>query len=211
MSEFLQVKPGMFVDTDEIAPEDVKAVAVQDDNDFPTLLKFKFYPYVKFRSLEWANYGILATRGKAGEDEVESVQIGSVGEMENTAPLMDLNEALNLVKTGQPHSFEDFPFVAVTSKTDYIEVLAAAEGVEPYPQGRKDWSPRRREFDSSWEGSGVYDFRDSPPTQHAASVEEYERQGMEFEATQIIDMTFQGDGWRNDLSNLIELLKVYDQ
>lgn len=207
MSEFAQTSTGSFVDTDSIAPEDVKAAAQIDLNDFPGLSKFKFYPYVRFRSLEWANYGIVATWGNASDTEVSSVQSGSVGEIEETAPLMDFNEALELVKAGKPRSFEDYPFVAVTSKTDYDEVLAAAEGVEPYPQGRKEWSPRHRELDSNWEGSGVYDFRDSPPTQHVESVEVYERQGMEFQAEHIIEAMFQGDEWRNDLSILIGLLK----
>jgi len=218
VSELVQTKPGTFVDTDEIAPEDVKSVATQDDNDFPTLSTFKFYPYVTFTSLERANYGIIATRGKAGAKEVESVQIGSIGEIEDLASLLTMDTALRLIETGTEYRFEEDPFVEVTTKEDYTE-LAEAAGVPSIrltPRvTRKDWSPRPgkelRATVSNWEGSGVYDFREMPPTRHAASVEEYQRQGMEFESEQIIEMMFQGYGWQNDLSRVIDLLKDYDQ
>lgn len=218
MSELLEVKPGMFVDTDKIAPEDVKAVATQYESDFPTLSAFKFYPYVTFPSLERAHYGILATRGNAGEDEVESVQAGSVGEIEDLAPSMGVEDALRLIETGQELTFEEYPFVEVNTKMDYDELVAAAAGLPNVPTQkptRKDWSPISKKKPegkwSAWEGVGVYDFRDSPPSRHAASVEEYQSAGMDAEATQIIDMMFQGDGWRWDLNILIDMLKDYHQ
>ena len=52
-------------------------------------------------------------------------------------------------------------------------------------------------------GPGVYDFRDSPPTQSYESVEAYESSSLEFEAEQILEYMFQGDEWKAALRKLI--------
>ena len=165
---------GVFVDTERVdAPEGAAQANI--------------YPYAAFRSLEHVEYGLLLTDGGARAGEIDRVEVGAYG-MESLAHYWEFNHALIAIgETEGPRSmFEDAPLVEVTSKNDYDEALKALS-VE----------------DSDWDGPGLYDFRDSPPT-YSGTIEEYELEELERAADDAVDFMFQGEEWEDAYKQLAE-------
>jgi hypothetical protein len=50
--------------------------------------------------------------------------------------------------------------------------------------------------DGDWQGKGLYDFRDDPPS-FQGSVEDYELEEMKRAAEEAFDFMFQGDEWED--------------
>jgi len=143
------------------------------------------YAYAHFPSLERVSYGLMRTKGKATDEEIESVKVGSYG-MEVLAPYREFKDALEELEDGSRHGFEEVPFVEVETHDQYEEALEVI-----------DLAPS----DSDWKGPGLYDFRDDPPS-FQGSVEAYEQKEMERAADEAIDFMFQGDEWENAFHEL---------
>ena len=186
-----------FVDKD---PVDVEAHAPRY---WSPRQKPHVYWYVRFRSLERAEYGLaLLNKGPKSKwidsEEVREVTFDSTA----VAPLNDFKEAVkDLSKENKGrHVFEEFPYVEVTSEDGYKLALAAFLGIG---SGPRDWSPRDQEVleaESNWKGPGVYDFRDM--TRHAKSVEEYEKDSMAYWADDVLDSSHDED-WEPKLESLL--------
>lgn len=161
------------------------------------------YWYVKFPSLERAEYGLaLLNKGPRSKwidhEEVREVTFDSSA----IAPLNDFKDAVGYLgeEDKSRHVFEEFPYVEVTSEEDYRKALAASLGIG---RGPRDWSPndeKTLDDESNWKGPGVYDFRDM--TRHAKSVEEYEKDSMEYWANDVLDAAFDDD-WEPKLETLL--------
>jgi len=168
-----------FVDDDPIDAKDAEVTLPPGVNA---------YAYVSFPSLERAEYGIYLTEGAHDATEIESSEVGETGfDPSAIAALSDFGEAIKELERGGRSSFEEFPFVEVSSKKDYNRALAA--------QGKTA-------SEGDWKGPGVYDFRDKPPSRHAESVEQYEIDGMEYWADDTLELMFQGDEWKDTLKEL---------
>lgn len=145
--------------------------------------------YVDFPSLDRAHVGFYLTKSGPKDPEIDSVKVDTTGfDPSNVAPLTDHSEAVKMLKSGDFQPFAEYPYVEVASKEAYDE-LAGAAGADPH----ETW-----EFD----GPGVYDFRDKPPTKSYDSVEEYELQGMQSAADDCIEFVFQSDEWKTAADKL---------
>ncbi len=165
---------GVFIDTERVdAPEEAPQANI--------------YPYAIFRSLEHVEYGLMLTDGGARAGEIDRVEVGAY-DMEPLAHYWEFNHALSAIEeTKGPRSmFEEDPLVEVTSKGDYDEALKALS-IE----------------DSDWDGPGLYDFRDSPPT-YSGTIEEYELEELEYAADNAVDFMFQGEEWEDAYKQLAE-------
>lgn len=186
-----------FVDKD---PVDVEAHAPRH---WSPRKKSPVYWYVRFRSLERAEYGLaLLNKGPKSKwidsEEVREVTFDSSA----VAPLNEFKEALKYLgeENKGKHLFEEFPYVEVTSEEDYKNALAAFLKIH---RGPRDWSPKDKnalEDESNWKGPGVYDFRDM--TRHAKSVEEYEKDSMAYWADDVLDGAHEED-WEPKLESLL--------
>ena len=143
------------------------------------------YPYASFRSLEHVSFGLRLTTGGAKDEEIESVEVGEYS-MEPLNPFMEFNDAMDEVRRGSKYTFEEVPFVEIENEEQYEEALDALD-VEGHP----------------WEGPGLYDFRDSPPS-FAGTVEDSELEALEYAADEAIDFMFQGEEWEKAYSELAE-------
>jgi hypothetical protein len=164
----------------------------------------RVYPYVEFPSLERAYVGLaLVKESKKGPKEkwIDSVQVDQMTWENSIAPLTEFREALELLGEGTKWAFEEYPYVEVDTEGDYKKALLA---IADEAEGPKEWSPRKKDEDSGWEGPGVYDFRERPPTRVYKSVLEYEMSSMESEADGALEYMFQGDKWKEDLRKLME-------
>ena len=200
-------KGGLFLDKEAIEPQAIMDAAPKEW--FPSLSRFKIYGYVEFPSLERAYFGLAAVRGEPSHRWEASVVVGQT-EMEVAAPLVDFGDALRHLKEESDHVFEEYPFVEVTSKADYNRALAIIIDVVDPQTSVKAWSPsvkKKLERASLWEGPGVYDFRDEPPTRSYESVEAYEGLSYADEAEQFLEYMFQGDEWKEALRNLIQEIR----
>jgi hypothetical protein len=165
---------------------------------------YSVYAYVEFPSLERAYGGLaLVEKTKNGPKEkwVDSVQVDQMTWENSIAPLTEFKEAVELLEEGAKYGFEEYPYVEVDKEEDYKKALLA---ISKESEGPKEWSPRKKDEDSGWEGPGVYDFRESPPTRVYKSVLEYEMSSMESEADDVLEYMFQGDEWIKDLKSLVE-------
>jgi hypothetical protein len=160
----------------------------------------KVYWYVRFFSLERAGYGLaLLTKGPKSKwidhEEIREQTFDPTV----VAPLTEFSEGLELLEEGRRSMLEEYPFVEVTKEEDYKKALAA---FLKESEGPREWSPRNKlEEESNWKGPGVYDFRDM--TLHTKSVEQYEIDGMEYWAKDVLD-TSEDDDWEETLKKLLE-------
>lgn len=171
---------GTFIDTDPIAAPD----GTPDDPDV------RIYPYAYFRSLEHVAYGLYRTAGGPKDEEIDSVEVGEYG-MEPLAQYWEFGDALKEVERGSKYAFEETPFVEVETEEQYDEALDALADEED------------EDDEGDWQGPGLYDFRDYPPS-YQVTVEEDELRAMEDAADQAFDFMFQGDEWKdayNELAN----------
>lgn len=173
-------------------------------------LDFKVHPYVEFVSAERAYYGLMATRASLKTPYwIASVQTGTQV-FENVAPLLEFNEALEALHRGDTFILEEVPFSEVMEEEDYLRAAAASldlilEDDDGYFISA---ALKRVQEESAWEGPGVYDMRDKPPTKAYGSAVEYEVAVMEEEASNVVDYMFQGDEWRKSLKELLEEVKA---
>ena len=177
MSKIIHTGGGIFVDTEPVAAPD----GMDDDPNV------HIYAYARFRSMEHVAYGLFRTTGGPEDEEIESEKVGEYG-MEPRAPYWQFNDAMDELerggrgkRSGRLYAFEETPYVEVTDEEDFDTALEAL-GLDP--------------DDSAWEGPGLYDFRDEPPT-FQGSVEEYEEESLTEEADQAIEFMFQGDEWED--------------
>jgi len=194
--KLVYVGDATFVEKD---PEDLTEVAPRQ---WSPRKSPKVYWYVRFFSLERAGYGFaLLEKGPKSKwidhEEVHEQMFDPTA----VAPLTDFREGLELLEKGRLGMLEEYPFVEVTSEEDYNQALAAFLEIK---EGPREWSPRTKktiEEESNWDGPGVYDFRDM--TIHAKSVEEYEKDGMEYWAKETLDSAYEDD-WQPALQRLLE-------
>jgi hypothetical protein len=201
------VADGIFVDDDPISPEEIREIMGADWS--PKLELIQVHPFVEFKSLERAYYGLsIHTLNPAGVPKLnpatESVNVGTQM-FENVAPLRDFSEAFELIEKGSVGLLEEFPFSEIEEEVDYNKVMGVLLDIK-VPTRTQDWSPydkSRIKLQSAWNGPGVYDMRDKPPTKQAESVEKYELDGMEYWAGDTLDFMFQGDEWKEKLRELL--------
>jgi len=175
MSKIIHTGGGIFVDTEPVAAPD----GMEDD---PAV---RIYAYAKFRSLEHVSYGLHRTDGGPEDDEIDSEKVGEYG-MEPIAAYHQFNDALREIrKEKRKWMFDEVSYVEVTSEDDYDEAVDALD-----PDFIDKGDP------TGWEGPGLYDFRDDPPT-FQGSVEDYELDEMKDAADQAIEFMFQGEEWED--------------
>jgi len=172
---------GFFVDTEPVAPPD----GTPDDPDL------HIYAFARFRSLEHVSYGLMRTAGGPADEGIDFEEVGEYG-MDPLAPHWEFAHALDTIeKRGddERYLFEEVPYVEVETEEEYDEALEAL-GVEEDEEG-------------NWEGPGLYDFRDDPPT-FQGSVEKNELEEMSMAADDAIDFMFQGDEWKETYAALAD-------
>jgi hypothetical protein len=197
-----------FVDDEPLSLEEIRKAAPLEW--VPGLERYSIFPWVEFYSLERAGYGLVAIgEGKPSvSKEVREQQF----DPSTIAPLTEFSEAIKALEDGETYLADEFPYVEITEERDYRRAVAACLEIKGSKASPLDWSPRDRQdekrvkYESKWEGPGVYDVRECPPSKHAASVEEYELDGMEAEASDVLDFMFQGDEWKDSLRELISEL-----
>jgi hypothetical protein len=149
------------------------------------------YAFVDFHGLYRLTYGLMMTTG-GPRDPVVAVEGIGQSELESLVQYWEFSDALKEIKQNArmkiAWAFEEIPLVEVGDKEEYDEALAAM-GISI--------------ADGAWEKSGLYDFRDSPPT-YSGSVEDYERECMKYEAEQTLEYLFQGDEWMSACKTLLE-------
>lgn len=145
------------------------------------------YPYAVFRSLEHVSFGLMLCGRSCADDEIARQEVGQYG-MEPLARYWEFREALRAIESerGRGGMFEDEPFVEVRTEREYKEALKAL-GLD----------------ESDFEGNGLYDFRDEPPT-FVESVENYELEELERAADEALDFMFQGEEWEDVYRDLAE-------
>lgn len=168
--------PSVFVDTRRVDPPEGTPRA-------------NIYAFAVFRSLEHVRYGLMLTEGGPFDDEIDSETVGSYG-MEPLAPYWEFGHALDAIQNGSKWAFEETPFVEVETEAQFNEALDALGVSED------------DDFVTTWEGPGLYDFRDDPPS-FGGSVEDYERDDMERAADDAIEFMFQGDEWEDAYRKLV--------
>jgi hypothetical protein len=172
---------GRFVD-DPLTEDEIRRAAPKEWT--PRLQGLQVRPWVEFVTLETARYGLLLFDPEGREIDTKTVGRDRLSP-DGVAPLTLFEEAFDLVRR-ESRLLDEYPFVEVETKEKY-DLVREAQAVE----------------ESGWEGPGVYDFRERPPTRQAESVEAYELEGMEFWAGDILDGMFQGDEWKRHLRDLL--------
>jgi hypothetical protein len=146
------------------------------------------YPYAYFRSLEHVEFGLVLTNGGPKGDEIASVKVGQYG-MEPLSSYWEFDDALDEIEKGSKYAFEEVPYVEVQTEDQYNEVLDALELEE--------------DEGDIFDGPGLYDFRDTPPT-YQGTVEDNELADMERAADEAFEFMFQGDEWNDVYQQLAE-------
>lgn len=203
----IEVTPGSFIDDEPVGEDDVKRELARLGAPPSEAPRFRdIYPYVQFHSLERASYGLVLTAGAPRGRTLDYEETGETG-FENLAPLNDLDDAVENLERGDEVVFEEAPYAEILDEADYNRTLRAAAGeVDDEPE---EWEPGKEPAGapegepSVWDGPGVYDLRDLPPTKSWPSVEEYEAEAMDREASDLVDFMFQGDEWRDTLRDLV--------
>jgi hypothetical protein len=171
---------GRFVD-DPLTEDEVRRAAPKEWT--PRLRGLQVRPWIEFVTLETARYGLLLSDLEGRE--IDSEKVGRETFTDPIAPLTLFQEAFDLVRR-ESRLLDEYPFVEVETQEQY-DLVREAQAVG----------------ESEWEGPGVYDFREQPPTRHAESVEAYELEGMEFWAGEVLEGMFQGDEWKRTLLELL--------
>lgn len=196
--------PTLWIDPDPLSYEE----ALQWAGWNPRLTKareelekagVRFVPWVEFYSLERAGVGVLAVEGDPTSGRILATkELKEIPYFEPLAPLHEFKDALEALVRGNDFVFEEHPFGPIENKEDFIQVLKAM-----------NLPPE----DEPFEGPGIYDFRDKPPSKSDDSAEDYERGSLEQETGHLIDYIFTGGIMGSDLSGeewkkaLIELME----
>lgn len=136
------------------------------------------YAYVAFFRNDNVSYGLLLTKGGPLDEEIEYEEIGEYNLSEDFAKRRDFDAALREFENSYPKQrqrFEDVPFVEIVREQQYNKLLSEM-GLE----------------DGDWNGPGLYDFRDEPPS-YAMTVEEYVAACVKEEAEQALSNVFEED------------------
>lgn len=185
---------GVVVDTDPIDLSDVSAKEWS-----PRLRDVRAYGYVRFYSFERADYGVfISTEGPKGEWK-ESAAVGNT-RFDGIAPYGTFGDAIGEVN--DKSMFEEVPLVEVLLEEDYAKAVLAQLGENLDDPGSWKLTSLQEVKDGDWEGPGLYDFRDKPPT-FSGTVDEYEVADMEFWAEDTLDYMYQGDEWKSTLRTLL--------
>ena len=175
MGKIIHTGNGVFVDTEPVAAPE----GIEDDPNV------HIYAFAFFRSLEHVRYGLFRTEGGPQDKEIDSEDVGQYG-MEPLNPYWEFADAIKELEAGSEHSFEETPAVEVTSKEDYDEALDELDIAHE---------------DGDWQGPGLYDFRDEPPS-FFGTTEDMELDDMERAADDAFEFMFQGDEWEEAYKNL---------
>lgn len=178
MSKIIHLGNAVFVDTDPVDPPEGSEAPPEGH----------IYPYAEFRSLEHVSYGLRLTAGGPRGEEVDSIEVGQYG-MEPLSPYWEFGDALKEIGRGASHAFEDVPYVEIETEEQYNEVLDALKLEE--------------DEGDIFDGPGLYDFRDSPPT-YQGTVEDNELEDMSSAADDAFDFMFQGEEWEDAYGKLAE-------
>lgn len=190
MGKLLYRGDGVFVDDE---PLDLAKMLPKDWS--PVLRKVSVYWMVQHPTTHRTYQTLAVIKGSPKKGKIlDSVDLYTNEWEESNAPLTDLGEAIEMYRRKQDFIFEEFPYVEVETEEEYNLAISG------HRTGPKDWSPKSP--DSAWSGPGVYDFRDRPPTRAYKSVEEYELEGMEERARQVMDTTYDDD-YKKPLKKLL--------
>ena len=150
------------------------------------LERVKVYPYAVFYSLERAGIGLISIKGDLATGKILAQhELREIPYYQSLAPLLEFDEALEAVAQKETFITEEVPHTEIIERKDYDAILKA-QGINP--------------TNEPWEGPGVYDVRDAPPTRGWNSAEEYERDVLKEEADHLIEYIFSGGLMRSDLS-----------
>lgn len=134
------------------------------------------YPFVEWQNLHRADYGFAKTDGGPTGKWIDSTTVNQAYFDEPRASAWGETDAIH--DAGSKYAFEEEPNIEFTSKEYYDEFLVASgQDVE----------------DGNWEGPGIYDGRDKPPTR-SSSAEEYEVADLAFWSSDTLEFMFQGEG-----------------
>jgi hypothetical protein len=164
------------------------ATFVDDDPIAKTAEGHQVYAWVEFATAERAYYGLSLHETDYKSRKIDSIQVGVQTFSEPVGVASEFEEALDALERGAKYVFEEYPAVEINSEADYKRVLEA-QGLE--------------EDEGDWQGPGIYDFRDTPPS-FIGTTEEYEIEQMKFWADSVLDYMFQGDEWKEALAELLE-------
>jgi hypothetical protein len=181
---------------------------------------YEVFAYVEFPSLQRAEVGFAILKGGPEGEVVDKTDVTTIHHEQSVAPLLDFNDALKELKETRRPLIEEFPFVEVTRKKDYNELLLASLRNREEKEARggpiRQWSPGEKkpkvsdkeliENESLWTEAGVYDLRDVPPSHHA-SVVDYEVEGMNMWADDAMEWLYQGQGEKDTVMPLEVLLE----
>lgn len=180
---------GVFVDT---TPIDIAKILPKDWSPKPKGIKVYWIVDIISPTRTYESLAIYKKNPQGQLIDSETIQTNEWEE--SYAPLTDISGAADEYQSGSRIGFEEFPYVEVESETAYNFAVLGE-------QTPKDWSPRKKE--SAWEGPGVYDFRDRPPTRAYESLKAYEMAGMEERARQVWESSWGDEGIEEPLRKLL--------
>jgi|SRR3990172_3903694 len=152
----------------------------------PILSGKNVFVYIKFPSLERAEYGVYLTDGGAKGNEIASENVEETTYDPTTiAPLTDFNDAVNVLKDGD--SLEEFPYVEVSDEAQFNKLVEAAG--------------KNRE-NEQYTGPGVYIISGSAYTKQYESVDSYQADEMKITAESLVDDIF-SSGELEEAANLL--------
>lgn len=150
------------------------------------------YAYVKFPSLERAEYGIYMTEGDPSDSEIKSESLGeSTYDPTSIAPLTDFADAVEVLKDGD--SLEEFPYVEISDEAQFNKLIESAG---------KD---RENEF---WEGPGVYIIAGSTYHRQYDSVERYQMEEMKAAADDLIEDLHSGEELQDAAEAMLDKIEA---
>lgn len=188
---------GEFVDEH---PVDLEKILPKEWS--PALKGVEMYWMVEFPSpYRTAEVLILTKKGPKGKI-LEQINVHSSEWEESMAPLTDTEEAISMYQKDKKYAFEEFPYVDLETEEQYIRAI------ENERLGPKDWSPKQKKKSEMWQGPGIYDFRDHPPTRSYKNLDVYETSGMEERARQVLESTYDGD-YKEPMRKLIKHYSDY--
>lgn len=166
------------------------------------MAELSIYPYVKFPSLERAEWGLVLTEGPPAGKWLDWQKVGDDRFTDPIAPLIEFDDAQKALSRRRRGLLEETPYVEIRDEDRYLELLAASmrEAIDPIHTWPADVLGRVR-AKSLWDGPGVYDARDLARSH--PSVEEYEREDMAEWARRLLDDMFTAEGWKRDLGKLV--------
>lgn len=157
------------------------------------------YAYVQFYSVFRFSYGLIMTTGGPRDRLIATEEIGE-NEIDNVRPKWDFSDAIRAARMmGRAGGlgtraakvrgyFEEKPMVEVDNENEYDQVLVAMDiSLE----------------DGAWEGPGIYNFHNSPPS-YQGTLDDYEREAMMEEAEATLATLFASEDVRYACETLLK-------